>query len=33
MLYGSALALTATIQAWSKTTDAPVPDLTRDIVR
>jgi hypothetical protein len=33
MLYGSALALTATVQAWSKTTNTPVPDLTRDIVR
>ena len=33
MLYGSALALAATVQAWSKTTDTPVPDLTRDIVR
>jgi hypothetical protein len=33
MLYGSALALAAAIQAWSKTTDTPVPDLSRDIVR
>jgi len=33
MLYGSALALAAAVQAWSKTTDTPVPDLTRDIVR
>ncbi len=33
MLYGSALALTAAVQAWSKATDTPVPDLTRDIVR
>jgi hypothetical protein len=33
MLYGSALALAAAVQAWSKTTDTPVSDLTRDIVR
>jgi hypothetical protein len=32
LLYGSALALTAAIQAWSKATDTPVPDLTHEIV-
>jgi hypothetical protein len=32
VLYGSALALTAAIQAWSDITDTPVPDLARDIV-
>jgi hypothetical protein len=33
MLHGSALALAAAVQAWSKNTNTPVPDLTRDIVR
>lgn len=33
VLYGSALALTATVQAWSEITDTPVPDLTPQIVR
>jgi hypothetical protein len=33
MLYGSALALTAAVQAWSKATDTPVLDLAREIVR
>jgi hypothetical protein len=33
MLYGSALALAATVQAWAQATDTPVPDLVRDIVR
>jgi hypothetical protein len=33
VLYGSALALTAAVQAWSQTTDTPVPDLTREIIR
>lgn len=32
VLYGSALALAAAVQAWSTITDTPVPDLTRDIV-
>ena len=33
MLYGSALALAAAVQAWSKATNTPMPNLTRDIVR
>jgi hypothetical protein len=33
VLYGSALALTAATQAWSHSTDTPVPDLTHAIVR
>jgi hypothetical protein len=33
VLYGSALALTAATQAWSQTTDTPLPDLTREIIR
>jgi len=32
VLYGSALALTAATQAWSASTDTPVPDLTPEIV-
>lgn len=32
VLYGSALALTAAVQAWAHTTDTPVPDLAREIV-
>lgn len=33
VLYGSALALTATIQTWSADTDTPVAELTRAAVR
>jgi hypothetical protein len=33
VLYGCALALGATVQAWASITDTPVPDLVRDIVR
>ena len=33
VLYGSALALTAAAQSWSHSSDTPVPDLTRAIVR
>jgi hypothetical protein len=33
VLYGSALALTAAVQAWSELTDTPVPDLTLELVR
>ena len=33
VLYGSALTLTATIQAWAAQTDTPVSDLTRTTVR
>ena len=33
MLYGSALALTAATQAWAASTNTPVPDLIREIVR
>jgi hypothetical protein len=32
MLYGSALALTAAVVAWSQATGIPLTDLTRDIV-
>ncbi len=28
MLYGSTLALTATLQAWAQHTDTPITDLT-----
>jgi hypothetical protein len=33
VLYGSALALTAAIQAWSRHTSTPVTDLTRATIR
>jgi hypothetical protein len=33
VLYGSALTLAATIQAWAAQTDTPVPDLARTAVR
>lgn len=33
VLYGSALALTTAVQAWSELTDTPVPNLARDIIR
>jgi hypothetical protein len=33
VLYGSALALAAALQAWSRHADTPVPDLARTIVR
>lgn len=33
VLYGSALALTATIRAWSTGTGTPVPELARTLIR
>jgi hypothetical protein len=33
VLYGSALALAAALQAWSRHAGTPIPDLARDIVR
>jgi hypothetical protein len=33
VLYGSALALTATIRTWSKETSTPVPELARTAIR
>lgn len=33
VLYGSALALTATIRAWSTDTDTPVPELAHTLIR
>jgi hypothetical protein len=33
VLYGSALALAATVQAWSDMSDTPVPELTRTTIR
>jgi hypothetical protein len=33
VLYGSALSLAATIQAWAAQTDTPVSDLARTAVR
>jgi hypothetical protein len=33
VLYGSALALTATIQTWSNDTATPVPELARNAIR
>jgi hypothetical protein len=33
VLYGSALALTAALQAWSRHAGTPVPDLARSVIR
>jgi hypothetical protein len=33
VLYGSALALTAALQAWSRHAGTPIPDLARSIIR
>ena len=33
VLYGSALALTATVRTWSIDTDTPVPELARTLIR
>ena len=33
VLYGSALALAATVQTWSQETGTPVPDLTHTMIR
>ena len=33
VLYGSALALTATVRTWSTDTDTPVPELARTLIR
>jgi hypothetical protein len=33
VLYGSALALAATMDAWSSDTDTPVPELARTLIR
>jgi hypothetical protein len=33
VLYGSALAITATLQTWSLATDTPVPELARNLIR
>jgi hypothetical protein len=33
VLYGSALALTASVRTWSTNTDTPVPELARTLIR
>ncbi len=33
VLYGSALALAAALQAWSRHAGTPIPDLARSVVR
>jgi hypothetical protein len=33
VLYGCALALTATMRTWSTDTDTPVPELARTAIR